>query len=92
VSLLARLAHEAGASAEVIRLGARSIALNPFDPDVHHAVLAAYRELGHDAAAAHEERVLQVLADHLGTAFRSARPITQRSPPAGDAASETHAE
>jgi len=80
VSLLARLAYEADDPLEVVRRGARAVALNPFDPDVHHVLLQAHRALGDEAAAAHEERVLQVLADHLGRRMRRLRPITPVGP------------
>ncbi len=88
VSLLARLAYEGDDPREVVRRGARAIALNPFDPDVHHVLLQAHRALGDEAAAAHEERVLQVLADHLGRRMRGLRPIT----PVGRSAPEPAAE
>jgi tetratricopeptide (TPR) repeat protein len=93
VSLLARLAHEAGDSFEVVRRGQRAVGLNPFDQDVHHVLLLAHRAMGDEAAAAHEERVLQVLADHLGHRMRRMRPITPTQPPRDTpAAEETLAE
>jgi tetratricopeptide (TPR) repeat protein len=70
VSLLAELAVGSGDDARAVELCRQAIGLNPFDPDVHLLLSGLFGRRGDRDGQAHEQRVLQVLADHFSQEFR----------------------
>ena len=62
-SELERRPHAARIGATLAR---QALALNPFDPQVHQHLATALGHLGDSDGVKHEQRVMQILADHLG--------------------------
>ena len=61
LTLLAELAAQRGDDAEVLDAARGSIALNPFDPNVHAALLQACDRVGETACVAREQAALAAL-------------------------------
>lgn len=61
VTLLAQIASQEGDLTRAIQMGERAIDLNPFDPDVHVLLAAAYRAGGQLEASERESGVLRIL-------------------------------
>jgi len=66
VALLCELSAATDQHQRTVSLAHRALAMNPFDPQVHLHLIAALTGLGDSDGIKHEQRVMQILADHLG--------------------------
>ena len=66
IALLCELSAATEEHQRTADLAQRALAINPFDPKIHLHLIGALTGLGDTDGVKHEQRVLQILADHLG--------------------------